>query len=215
VAWTAPATQTNTTLVTAALWNEQITNNMQFMGAAHDHSGDAGDGVTLTVVPSGLIGMFDAACPAGWTQVTAWNNKMIRGAASYGGTGGADTHTHGGPSHTHGIVAHTHAASSHTHTGPSHTHAQNSGGDAATSGTLDEIVALSTYNDYFRDQTGGGAFTQKYIGSGVSAGGTGETGSHTADVDNAAAATSGAATGTSASGSTLPAYVGAVFCKKN
>jgi len=214
MAWTAPATQTNTTLVTAALWNEQITNNMQFMGAAHDHSGDAGDGVTLTVVPSGLIGMFDAACPAGWTQVSTWNNKMIRGAASYGGTGGADTHTHAGPSHTHGIVAHGHAASSHTHTGPSHTHAQNAGVDDNQYNSAN-IVNTSLYGYWMRAQAAGGSTTMKYIGSGASAGGTAASGSHTADVDNAAAATSGAATGTSGSGSTLPAYVGAVFCKKN
>jgi hypothetical protein len=214
MAWTTPATQTNTTLVTAALWNEQITNNMQFMGAAHDHSGDAGDGVTLTQIPSGFIGMFDAACPGGWTKMDAWNNKFVRGADTYGGTGGADTHTHSGPSHTHGIVAHGHAASVHTHTGPSHTHAQNSGGDCDWY-NQDEIVNTTLSGGYLRDQAGGGATTMKYIGSGVSAGGTGASGSDTHDVNNADAATSGAETGTSGSGSTLPAYASVIFCKKN
>jgi hypothetical protein len=214
MAWTTPATQTNTTLVTAALWNEQITNNMQFMGAAHDHSGDAGDGVTLTPIPSGMIGMFDASCPAGWTRVSAWDAKFIRGAASYGGTGGADTHTHAGPSHTHGIVAHGHVASSHNHTGPSHTHAQNSGGDEDEY-NQDEIVAANLYGGLFRDQVGGGSTVMKYLGSGVSAGGTAACGSDTHDVDNAAAATSGAGTGTSGSASSLPAYANVIFCKKN
>ena len=186
---------------------------MQFMGAAHDHSGDAGDGVTLTVVPSGLIGMFDAACPAGWTQVSAWNNKMIRGAASYGGTGGADTHTHAGPSHTHGIVAHGHAASSHTHTGPSHTHAQNDGGDENKYNWTEAVAG--TGMETMRTYLTSGAYNLTKLGSGAAADGTGASGSHSADVDNAAAATSGAATGTSGSGSTLPAYIGAVFCKKN
>jgi hypothetical protein len=214
MAWTTPATQTNTTLVTAALWNEQITNNMQFMGAAHDHSGDAGDGVTLTVIPSGMIGMFDASCPSGWTRVSAWDAKFIRGAASYGGTGGSDTHTHAGPSHTHEIVAHGHAASVHTHTGPSHSHAQNDGGDEDEY-NQDEIIAYFLSGDYFRDEVTGGASVNHYMGSGVSAGGTGASGSHTADVNNAAAATSGAGTGKSGSASSLPAYANVIFCKKN
>jgi hypothetical protein len=214
MAWTTPATQTNTTLVTAALWNEQITNNMQFMGAAHDHSGDAGDGVTLTIIPSGMIGMFDANCPAGWTEISAWYNKFIRGAASYGGTGGSDTHTHSGPSHTHGIVAHGHAASVHTHTGPSHTHAQNSGGDEDEY-NQDEIITYGLSGNYLFDQGAAGATAMKFAGSGVSAGGTGASGSDTHDVDNAAAATSGAGTGTSGSGSTVPAYAYVIFCKKN
>jgi len=214
MAWTTPATQTNTTLVTAALWNEQITNNMQFMGAAHDHSGDAGDGVTLTTIPSGMIGMFDASCPSGWTRVSAWDAKFIRGAASYGGTGGSDTHTHAGPSHTHGIVAHGHAASAHTHTGPSHTHAQNSGGDEDEYNQT-EIIADNLIGYIMRTYVSGGSETIKKIGSGAAAGGTGASGSHTADVDNAAAATSGAETGTSGTGSTWPAYANVIFCKKN
>jgi hypothetical protein len=55
-------------------------------------------------VPAGLIAIFDAACPAGWTRVAAFDNKFLRGAAAYGGTGGAATHTH-----TYNtVIAHTH-----------------------------------------------------------------------------------------------------------
>lgn len=54
---------------------------------------------TFTVdnpLPSGLIALFDNACDSGWTRFTALDNKFIRGAATYGGTAGADTHTHTG-----------------------------------------------------------------------------------------------------------------------
>ncbi|HCR92557.1 MAG TPA: hypothetical protein DIU47_01195, partial [Candidatus Pacebacteria bacterium] len=40
-----------------------------------------------------FISMFNASVPAGWTQVSALDNKFPRGNTSYGGTEGADTHT--------------------------------------------------------------------------------------------------------------------------
>ncbi|OGZ23899.1 MAG: hypothetical protein A2896_03065 [Candidatus Nealsonbacteria bacterium RIFCSPLOWO2_01_FULL_43_32] len=46
-------------------------------------------------IPSGMIAMFDTSCPAGWTRFAALDNKFPQGAATYGGTGGASTHTHG------------------------------------------------------------------------------------------------------------------------
>lgn len=58
-----------------------------------------GDGsVQSSALPSGMIAMFDTACPAGWTHFAALDGKVARGAATSGGTGGADTHahTHGG-----------------------------------------------------------------------------------------------------------------------
>jgi hypothetical protein len=45
-------------------------------------------------VPSGLIAVFDAECPSGWTRVSAFDGRFVRGAAAYGATGGASTHTH-------------------------------------------------------------------------------------------------------------------------
>lgn len=45
-------------------------------------------------LPSGFIAMFDTSCPTGWTRETAFDGKFIRGAAAYGSTGGASTHTH-------------------------------------------------------------------------------------------------------------------------
>lgn len=69
----------------------------------------------MTGVPSGAIAIFDAACPAGWTSVSgvggAFNATFIRGASSYGATGGASTHAHTL------LTGHTHSIASHTHTG--------------------------------------------------------------------------------------------------
>ena len=45
-------------------------------------------------IPSGLIAIFDTACPSGWTRVAAFDSKFLRGYATYGGTGGMETHYH-------------------------------------------------------------------------------------------------------------------------
>lgn len=177
MAWTAPSTKTTGTLVTAAIWNEQVTDNMTWLGTSHDHSGDTGDGGALSVV-SGLIGIFDAACPTGWTRVSAWDNKMLRGAAAYGATGGADTHTH-----------------SHTHTVPAHTHDQIYGAkDQVTSANL---VVANSPSGLGMTVTGGAGATAYQLQSGAASGGSGNTGSD------------------ATAGSSLPAYISVVFCKKD
>lgn len=73
---------------------------------------------TGNTVPAGLIALFDAACGAGWTRFSALDGNVPRGASTYGGTGGADTHSHGGTtdaggSHTHTFT--TASAGAHTH----------------------------------------------------------------------------------------------------
>ena len=68
-----------------------------------------------TEIPTGgkFIGIFTTSCPSGWTRVTALDSKFIRGASSYGGTGGDNTHSHSGmPSHDHGD---TDAVGNHAH----------------------------------------------------------------------------------------------------
>ncbi len=45
-------------------------------------------------IPSGMIAMFDSACPSGWTRVSALDNRFPMGATTYGTTGGAATHSH-------------------------------------------------------------------------------------------------------------------------
>lgn len=40
------------------------------------------------------IGIFKSSCPSGWTRLSAWDDKFLMGADSYGSTGGDDQHTH-------------------------------------------------------------------------------------------------------------------------
>jgi hypothetical protein len=51
-----------------------------------------------TTIPAGAIAIFDTTPPSGWTCLSnaggAFDNLFPRGAATYGGTGGANTHTH-------------------------------------------------------------------------------------------------------------------------
>lgn len=110
MAWTTPSIKTTGTLITAAIWNEQITNNAIWLGTAHDHSGDAGDGGTVSgATPvSGMVGIFDTSCPSNWTRVTAFDNRLLYGASSYGATGGSDTHSHSESGHSH-TGTHTHS----------------------------------------------------------------------------------------------------------
>lgn len=51
---------------------------------------DAGGGA----IPAGMIAMFDAACPAGWTRFAPLDDKFARGGSSFGSSGGAETHSH-------------------------------------------------------------------------------------------------------------------------
>ena len=46
------------------------------------------------LVPPGAIMLFAANCPTGWNRYAALDNLFPMGAATYGATGGAATHTH-------------------------------------------------------------------------------------------------------------------------
>jgi len=45
-------------------------------------------------VAAGLIALYDADAPTGWTRFSALDSKFPQGALTYGGTGGATTHSH-------------------------------------------------------------------------------------------------------------------------
>ena len=45
-------------------------------------------------IPSGMIALFASGCPSGWTRFTALDDRFPRGASSYGGSGGSETHSH-------------------------------------------------------------------------------------------------------------------------
>jgi len=46
------------------------------------------------ILPANRIMMYSDTCPTGWTRVSAFDGKFIKGKSAYGGTGGAATHTH-------------------------------------------------------------------------------------------------------------------------
>lgn len=43
---------------------------------------------------SGSVVLSSTSCPSGWTRLAAADGRMLRAAATAGGTGGADVHTH-------------------------------------------------------------------------------------------------------------------------
>jgi hypothetical protein len=70
-------------------------------GSADEILSNDGTGVLSWAEPSMSVGIWTGgivfstvACPAGWTRLSAADSRVVRGAASVGGTGGADTHGH-------------------------------------------------------------------------------------------------------------------------
>lgn len=47
--------------------------------------------------PSGIILLFEASCPSGWTRVSAADGKLIKFDSSYGTSSSASSHTHSVP----------------------------------------------------------------------------------------------------------------------
>mgnify|MGYP003965244991 FL=1 len=45
-------------------------------------------------ISTGLIALFDANAPSGWTRFSALDSKFPQGNSAYGGTGGTNTHSH-------------------------------------------------------------------------------------------------------------------------
>lgn len=121
-----------------------------------------------TGVPTGLVAMFESACPSGWTRRSGagetYENKFPRGAAAYSAAGGgADTHIHtidppnttstasGAHTHTVDIAvttsstdgAHTHTISGSTaSTDITHTHSFTTGGPSGTTNGVAGGTAL-------------------------------------------------------------------------
>jgi len=65
-----------------------------------------GDGVR----PGTIILWSGASCPTGYTRLSAFDGRFPRGALTYGGTGGSDTHTHSGSTGSAGNHSHTYSA---------------------------------------------------------------------------------------------------------
>jgi hypothetical protein len=91
-------------------------------------------------ISSSLISMFAASVPTGWTRFSGLDTTFPRGASSYGGTGGSNTHTHtfpggetsSGPSST---IGYDDIFLDITLSSSTHTHVTNSGTTAAGTNT--------------------------------------------------------------------------------
>jgi microcystin-dependent protein len=75
-------------------------------------------------------------------------DRVPRGSATPGTTGGSATHTHTLSAHTHSVAAHTHTLSAHTHTSASHAHTGPSHSHAHTHGSHDH--SLDVGNNFAR-----------------------------------------------------------------
>lgn len=140
-------------------------------------------------VPSGMIAVFDASCPSGWTRVSAFDSKFLYGGAAYGATSGASTHSHT----VNPTAFSTGVDGSHGHTVPmgTFTTGVENSSETASQYTLDKNVAdaMHTHEITIADRT-------------ISSSGT-----HTHSIDVPIT--------TSSTESTLPPYITVVYCKKN
>lgn len=150
-----------------------------------------GKGVALPIGGK-MIAVFNVACPSGWTRVSAWDDKFIRGATTYGGTGGSSgTHTH----EYSGIIEHTHgagtlvtaAAGTHTH---SYSRLSGSANGTTTSPSA-FVILVNTQNNT-----------------------TGSGGSHSHSISGSTTST-GDASLDSATATMLPSYIEVVFCSRD
>jgi hypothetical protein len=134
-----------------------------------------------------LILSSQTSCPTGWSRVTALDDRLIRGASTYGSTGGNLTHTH-----TYDEM-------------PSHLH---SSGSLVTNTTGAHIHQIK-YSQY-------PSGTGTYI-SGISTGGdwsstaVASAGDHTHTITGSTGST-GVASSTTSSGSNLPPYLTMLLC---
>lgn len=88
--------------------------NQARLGSGSFNSGTflRGDGVWAATagVPAGLIAIFSASCPVGWSRVAGLDGRFPRGATSWGATGGNSSHSHGVGGAVGSAGGHAHSA---------------------------------------------------------------------------------------------------------
>lgn len=172
-------------------------------------------------VSSGLISIFEST-PTGWTRFSALDSVIPRGASSYGGTGGADTHSHtttgsstsgpngtasaggtgcsaGSSGHTHSISAASTAAGSNL---PPYLSVIFASADSATYGVDDMITMVNSVPPLGWTQFS--ALNSKYPRGASSYGATSGTETHTHSYSQGMAAGSSSSVQCSGTGT----YVG-------
>jgi hypothetical protein len=161
---------------------------------------------------SGAIVLSTVACDSGWTRVSAADDRVLRGAATFGGIGGSDTHTHtlsgvlgaATVSITGSTAGSTVSISGSTGTTSiSHSHGISSSGTSVQSGSgPTAITSLSISSSDPSHSHGAGSLAGA---------------SHTHGAGSLAGASHGHAVGslTIDSASNLAAYYGLVVCQKD
>lgn len=147
-----------------------------------------GMGSTAANLPSGVIALFDAACPDSWTRFSALDGKYPVGNVAYGGTGGAATHTH---TYTQ-IYTHTHEGGTlELDSDGNHQHQVILKGAGANDGRKGNAAGAGNHTRY-----------TEYAGAHT----------HTLSGD---LGTTGDASGTVNAGDSNPPYLEMVYCKKD
>jgi hypothetical protein len=201
--------------------------------------GDSSWAAPAGTLPSGLIAMFDVACPAGWTRVAAWDGRYPRAAAVYGAAGGAYSHTHGhtlaSGSHSHGAgtyttVAHNHggtvsisiSGTTSSHSGHTHSFSDSFSGTTDSAGSQMNVdaggsgyMSRSDHNHSFSgDVSGttgsGGSHSHTFSGSD-----TDTIASSSPDVTGTSAAATAPLSGSITAVDHQPPFIDVVFCKKD
>ncbi len=160
---------------------------------------------------SGAVVLSSSSCPAGWTRLSAADGRFIRAAATAGGTGGADTHTHTltGSTASQGVTISGNTASSSVSisgstgtTSINHGHSLTTSTATAASGGTSVITSVSV----------NATDPSHSHGAGTLAGG-----SHNHGVGSLAGAshTHGAGSLAAGSASNVPAYYTVVVCVKD
>ena len=124
------------------------------------------DQVVLSAPATTPFLLVASTAPTGWTQVTTWNDRVLRvvSGATGGTTGGSWTISGGVPAHTH--------------TGPSHTHDLVNAGDLhADRGTPSHIGGVTVSGGELLTLTTQYGTNSQNASSTTSASGTGATGS--------------------------------------
>jgi len=142
-----------------------------------------------SLIPSGMIAMFDASCPAGWTGFTQMDNRFPLGVPSFTGNGGGNPTITGlqispAGQHSHTLAPHSHSVSMVTQSASSACGEMGGGGSGChpSDWTHTHNVSGTTANN------SGGLTTSNQP-------------DHTHGITQSQA--------------WLPPYMGVVFCKKN
>jgi hypothetical protein len=160
---------------------------------------------------SGAVVLSSGSCPAGWTRLAAADNRVLRGAATAGGTGGSDTHAH--------AISGTSAGQAVTITGSTGSSSVSISGSTGTTsishshGTSPSTVSCAGGSTaVLVNVTVQSADPSHSHGAGTLSGG-----SHSHGVGSLAGAshTHGAGSLAAASASNVPAYYEVILCVKD